>query len=98
MYALQVERCDEFSPLKNSREAPTDNSDTCRKHMSELHKKWIRQAGGELENGTTRFSTFLTPLDTAENFCEISPLVSYGGEGLEPYAKGKKFPLPYQFK
>jgi len=79
MKALEVVRSEEFSPLKNSEKLPTDNPATCRTHLSALHRRWIEAAGGKL---------------SSTGLCEVSPLVSYGGEGLEPLVKGKVFSLP----
>jgi len=81
LYALQTDRNEEFSPLKNSVATPTDNPHTCRLHLSNLHKNWIRKAGGTL-------------VGEQDALCEISPLVSYSGEGLEDYVKGKEISLP----
>eukprot|EP01125_Pyxidicula_operculata_P019872 TRINITY_DN7229_c0_g1_i2.p1 TRINITY_DN7229_c0_g1~~TRINITY_DN7229_c0_g1_i2.p1 ORF type:complete len:360 (+),score=65.48 TRINITY_DN7229_c0_g1_i2:389-1468(+) len=77
--ALESFREEEFAPLKNSMESPTDNPKTCRDLLSNLHKKWIESAGGILVN--------------KEEACEISPLVSYDGENLESL-KGKEIKLP----
>lgn len=67
----EVVRRDEFSPLKNGTNEMNDNEVTCRKHMLEQHARWIEKAGFSLEqeDQTTKF--------------EISPLVSYSGEGLD---------------
>jgi len=81
LYALQTERSEEFSPLKNSSAAPTDNPHTCRLHLSNLCKKWIVQAGGTLKG-------------EEDALCEISPLLTYEGEGLEALVKGKEITLP----
>eukprot|EP01126_Amoeba_proteus_P039552 TRINITY_DN4182_c0_g1_i1.p1 TRINITY_DN4182_c0_g1~~TRINITY_DN4182_c0_g1_i1.p1 ORF type:complete len:315 (-),score=50.77 TRINITY_DN4182_c0_g1_i1:185-1129(-) len=82
MYAFQTERRAEFSPLKNSTKSSNDNPDTCRRDLSNLHKKWVRDAGGIILN------------DTSDGLCEISPLVSYDGEGLE-FLEGKHVTLPF---
>lgn len=70
----EVVRKDEFSPLKNGTNEATDNEITCRKHILEQHARWIEKAGIDLENLKNDGSMI--------NF-EISPLVSYSGEGMD---------------
>jgi len=79
--AFETLRSEEFSPLKNSIAFPNDNPETCRTHLSNLHKIWLEQAGGIILNRDSK------------ELLEISPLISYGGEGLEIY-QGKVFTLP----
>ncbi|CAN3360137.1 UDP-N-acetylglucosamine pyrophosphorylase [Diutina catenulata] len=43
---LEVERSDEFSPLKNADGAKNDTPSTCRTHYLELGTKWVRENGG----------------------------------------------------
>jgi len=69
----QSRREDEFAPLKNA-EGP-DSPVTSRKMMMALNKRWLRDAGADVD-------------DEAE--VEISPLISYSGEGLEAF-KGRHF-------
>lgn len=72
---LEVDRTEEFSPLKNAVTAANDNANTCRKAYLELGTKWVRESGGEL----------------AENaLVEVSGLTSYAGENLE-FVSGKVF-------
>lgn len=78
--AFEINRSEEFSPLKNSPDSQVDSPNTCRLDLSNLHKTWITKAGGKLEG---------------DGFCEISPLISYFGEGLKDYVDGKTFTLPY---
>ncbi|XP_049851260.1 probable UDP-N-acetylglucosamine pyrophosphorylase [Schistocerca gregaria] len=80
--ALKVRRNEEFSPLKNSVEYSFDNSITCRLHLSQLCKEYIKRAGG-------RFET-----EDPNALCEISPRVTYSGEGLEQLVSGKTIELP----
>ncbi|XP_060533380.1 UDP-N-acetylhexosamine pyrophosphorylase-like protein 1 [Cylas formicarius] len=72
--AWRVERGTEFSPVKNSDVSKTDCFPTARRALMALHKKWIESNGGEVKGGAV----------------EISPLLSYGGEGLEE-VKGKTY-------
>ena len=43
---LEVERSDEFSPLKNADGAKNDTPTTCRNHYLELGTLWVRNNGG----------------------------------------------------
>jgi UDP-N-acetylglucosamine/UDP-N-acetylgalactosamine diphosphorylase len=78
----EVNREEEFSPLKNADTAEKENPTTCRSDVFSLHRQYIQDAGGFVEaNGT--------PV-----ICEISPLVSYAGEGLHKLVSQKKFKPP----
>lgn len=79
---LAVERQDEFSPLKNAESAGKECASTARNDIYRYHKKLIETAGGHV-NG---------------DICEISPLLSYDGEGLEPLVGGKSFDAPVCLK
>ncbi|PWW76669.1 nucleotide-diphospho-sugar transferase [Tuber magnatum] len=68
---LEVRREDEFSPLKNARGTGEDDPDTSRRDVLNQGKKWAEAAGVTIVS------------IGAESGVEISPLVSYGGEGLE---------------
>jgi UDP-N-acetylglucosamine/UDP-N-acetylgalactosamine diphosphorylase len=85
MVALEVLRSEEFSPLKNDESAASDNPRTCRQHLSNLHIRFIEAAGGKV----------IRDKDTTD-LCEISPLVTFRGEGIEDLVKGKTFTLPLQ--
>ncbi|XP_055602639.1 UDP-N-acetylhexosamine pyrophosphorylase-like protein 1 [Uranotaenia lowii] len=75
---VEVPREEEFSALKNADSAGKDCASTARADIFRLHKKYIESA-----NGT---------VDGLE--CEISPLVSYGGEGLKALVHGKTLVSP----
>jgi UDP-N-acetylglucosamine/UDP-N-acetylgalactosamine diphosphorylase len=78
----EVKREEEFSPLKNADTAEKENPTTCRNDIFFLHRHYIQDAGGFVEtNG-------------APVICEISPLVSYAGEGLDTLVSKKKFKPP----
>jgi len=72
---LEVDRSDEFSPLKNSDGAKNDTPTTCRQHYLQLGTRWVKNNGGIVPEG---------------ELVEVSGLTSYGGEGLE-FVNGKQF-------
>lgn len=72
---LEVARAEEFSPLKNAPGSKTDGPETSRRDLLAQQRRWLVAAGAKVA-------------DAAE--VEISPLLSYAGEGLET-AKGKAF-------
>ncbi|GFH59840.1 hypothetical protein CTEN210_16319 [Chaetoceros tenuissimus] len=83
MAIYEVERKDEFAPVKNAPGASSDSPDTARAMISSLSKEWLIQAGATLkEEGS------------ADCICEITPMTSYGGEGLDSY-KGKEVVCPF---
>ncbi|OLL24138.1 UDP-N-acetylglucosamine pyrophosphorylase, partial [Neolecta irregularis DAH-3] len=68
---FEVDRKDEFSPLKNARGTGQDDPDTCRDDILAQGKRWVEKA----------CAVVLT------EGVEISPLLSYAGEGLENYVE-----------
>jgi UDP-N-acetylglucosamine/UDP-N-acetylgalactosamine diphosphorylase len=72
---LEVERNQEFSPLKNAPGTGSDDPETSRRDLLAQHRHFLEQAGATVKEGVE---------------IEISPLVSYAGEGLENQ-KGRTF-------
>jgi len=72
---LEVDRKEEFSPLKNAPGTGVDDPETSKRDILAQHAHFLERAGAKVEPGTV---------------IEISPLVSYDGEGLESI-KGKTF-------
>ncbi|KAL8935550.1 MAG: hypothetical protein Q9216_005365 [Gyalolechia sp. 2 TL-2023] len=70
---MEVKREDEFSPLKNARGTGEDDPDTSKQDILNQGRRWVQNAGGSVESESA-------PEETG---VEISPFVSYGGEGLE---------------
>ncbi|KAL7620386.1 UDP-N-acetylglucosamine pyrophosphorylase [Parahypoxylon ruwenzoriense] len=80
---FEVKREEEFSPLKNAdpprkadgtfEKQPEDSPTTSRKHIKEQGRRWAEAAGATVKNGD------------ADEGLEVSPLTSYGGEGLEGF-------------
>ncbi|KAH9829465.1 nucleotide-diphospho-sugar transferase [Rhodofomes roseus] len=72
---LEVARNEEFSPLKNAPGTGSDDPETSRRDLISQHKRFLERVSATVAEGVE---------------IEISPLVSYAGEGLET-VKGKKF-------
>ena len=72
---LEVARNEEFSPLKNAPGTGSDDPDTSRRDLLAQQKRFLEGAGAKVAEGVE---------------IEVSPLVSYAGEGLES-VKGKTF-------
>ncbi|KAK0117912.1 UDP-N-acetylglucosamine pyrophosphorylase [Cadophora gregata] len=68
---MEVKREDEFSPLKNARGTGEDDPDTSKKDIMDQGKRWAQAAGATVVS------------ERSDDGIEISPLISYGGEGLE---------------
>ena len=87
MLALEVSREVEFAPVKNPPGASSDSPDTARRLIYELSHRRIVAAGGSVE-----------PVEgDADLVVEVSPLVSYEGEGLESLVAGKALSSPVVF-
>ncbi|KAG7789368.1 hypothetical protein KL910_002084 [Ogataea haglerorum] len=66
---LEVDRAEEFSPLKNAPGSANDDPEICKANLLKRSARWLAKAGATLRGSEI----------------EISPLTSYSGEGLEKY-------------
>jgi UDP-N-acetylglucosamine/UDP-N-acetylgalactosamine diphosphorylase len=78
---MEVKREDEFSPLKNARGTGEDDPDTSKQDIMTQGKKWVQAAGATVVGE-----------DMADGI-EVSPLISYGGEGLD-FLKNRTIKAP----
>jgi UDP-N-acetylglucosamine/UDP-N-acetylgalactosamine diphosphorylase len=72
---LEVARAEEFSPLKNAPGTGADDPETSRRDLLAQHRRFLEAAGATVREGAE---------------IELSPLVTYAGEGLA-LIKGKNF-------
>uniref|UniRef100_A0A8C0WDB6 UDP-N-acetylhexosamine pyrophosphorylase-like protein 1 n=1 Tax=Castor canadensis TaxID=51338 RepID=A0A8C0WDB6_CASCN len=96
--AFEVPREEEFSPLKNAQTAARDNPSTARRALLAQHYRWALQAGARFLDAHGAQLPDLPSLPPDEDppaICEISPLVSYSGEGLEVYLQGRELQSPF---
>uniref|UniRef100_A0A251SA92 Putative UTP--glucose-1-phosphate uridylyltransferase family n=1 Tax=Helianthus annuus TaxID=4232 RepID=A0A251SA92_HELAN len=73
-----------FAPVKNVNGSNFDTPDSARLLVLRLHARWVVAAGGFLTHSVPLYSTGV----------EVSPLVSYVGENLEPICRGRTFHAP----
>ena len=86
MRVLEVDRAEEFSPLKNAPGSKDgDSPETSRADIMAQHVRFVDRAGGSVIKGPSHTE--------ANTVFEISPLVSYAGEGLESL-KGRSLTAP----
>jgi UDP-N-acetylglucosamine/UDP-N-acetylgalactosamine diphosphorylase len=72
---LEVDRKEDFSPLKNAPGTGADDPETSRRDLLARQKAFLQAAGAKVADGVE---------------IEVSPLLSYDGEGLES-VRGKNF-------
>ncbi|XP_055997546.1 UDP-N-acetylhexosamine pyrophosphorylase-like isoform X2 [Ostrea edulis] len=94
----EVIREDEFAPLKNADTADKDTPTTCRRALLNLHHRYLLAAGAEFVDKDGNNIPHI-PSQKGEDEAlfvesEISPLVSYAGEGLNKLVEGRKFVSP----
>jgi UDP-N-acetylglucosamine/UDP-N-acetylgalactosamine diphosphorylase len=80
MAFMEVERADEFLPIKNASGCKHDSPETALAALTSLHRQWLHHAGVKITGAP-------------DARVEVSPLVSYAGEGLEALA-GSELPAP----
>ncbi|CAO3595753.1 unnamed protein product [Absidia cylindrospora] len=81
---LEVDRKEEFSPLKNAPGSGADCPETSRRDIIAQQARFIINAGGHIVGDLD---------DPAVQF-EVSPWVSYGGEGIQDIVQNKTITLP----
>ncbi|EHL02177.1 Nucleotide-diphospho-sugar transferase [Glarea lozoyensis ATCC 20868] len=78
---MEVKREDEFSPLKNAKGTGEDDPDTSKRDIMNQGQRWVEAVGA-------------TVVSTGKGEgVEVSPLYSYGGEGLKDL-KGETITAP----
>lgn len=72
---MEVERSEEFSPLKNAAGSASDTPETSRRDILAQHKRFLEASGASINEGVE---------------IELSPCLTYAGDGLEA-VRGKIF-------
>ncbi|KAM3911267.1 UDP-N-acetylhexosamine pyrophosphorylase-like protein 1 [Leptodactylus fuscus] len=96
--AFEVVREEEFSPLKNADTADKDTPTTARRSLLWQHYRWALKAGAKFTNANGRAiaENAGTPeADEPPAICEISPLISYFGEGLDVHLNNMDISPPF---
>lgn len=83
MVLFEAKREEEFAPVKNAPGTATDSPDSAREMISAQAKRWARAEGAQIVEGD------------GTGLCEVSPLVSYGGEDLKKRVGIKKLEVPF---
>lgn len=81
MAVLSVPRETEFAPVKNPPGALVDSPDSARKMLHDESKTWL-VAAAQQALSADELSVFVSEKLESATVVEISPLVSYNGEGL----------------
>ncbi|KAI8092984.1 nucleotide-diphospho-sugar transferase [Halteromyces radiatus] len=89
---LEVDRKEEFSPLKNAPGTGVDCPETSRRDLISQHIRFVQAAGGTVKG----VPSHITDASQIPDDChlEISPWVSYAGEGLSDVVNGKVVVTP----
>ncbi|XP_044162321.1 UDP-N-acetylhexosamine pyrophosphorylase-like protein 1 [Bufo gargarizans] len=96
--AFEVEREEEFSPLKNADTADKDTPTTVRRSLLWQHYRWALKAGAKFTDANGRAIAEKSGDPEAEDppaVCEISPLISYFGEGLDARLNNQDISSPF---
>ncbi|GAB7366398.1 hypothetical protein MBLNU230_g8195t1 [Neophaeotheca triangularis] len=78
---MEVKRDDEFSPLKNAKGTGEDDPDTSKMDILTQGRRFLEEAGATVTS------------EGEDTGVEVSPLISYGGEGLD-FLKGRQIKAP----
>lgn len=89
---MQVDRSEEFAPIKNADGAATDTPTTAAKLVLTLHTRWAEEllssppaSHPHAKSTPEQCAAALEKLRSGARLVEISPLASAQGEALEPY-------------
>ncbi|KAF9127887.1 UDP-N-acetylglucosamine pyrophosphorylase, partial [Linnemannia schmuckeri] len=88
MAVFEVDRREEFSPLKNAPGTGVDCPETSRRDILQQNVRFFEAAGGKIIVGEEDNQLEGTPT------LELSPLVTYSGEGLAEIVAGKSIKTP----
>ncbi|KAF9435110.1 UDP-N-acetylglucosamine pyrophosphorylase [Entomortierella beljakovae] len=91
MAVFEVDRSEEFSPLKNAPGSGQDCPETSRRDILQQHVRFIERAGGKVVVGGDDVDQAAAG---GAPTLEISPFVSYSGEGLKDIVEGKSIKTP----
>ena len=81
---LEIQREEEFAPVKNAPGSAEDSPDTARALVLAQHGRWLAAAGVVALGGPAGSTSAV----------EVSPLVSYGGEQLAEALAGAELSAP----